>query len=133
MFGFLGPGHLRDDIARAQDAIEDATGRRPALFRAPAGIRNLFLEPVLERMSLRLVSWTRRGFDTVSRQPHRIVARLSAGLTAGDILVLHDGAPIRNPRGPAIALETLSRLLDCLAELGLRSVPVGEALARSSR
>ena len=33
----------------------------PRLFRAPAGIRNPWLDRVLARRGLRLVSWTRRG------------------------------------------------------------------------
>lgn len=127
-FGFLGPARLRDDIARTQDAIERAAFRRPVLFRAPAGIRNLFLDPVLERLGLRLVSWTRRGFDTVSRRPQRVAARLFAGLAPGDILVLHDGPPVRRLRGPAVALQALSQLLDALDKRGLRSLPIAEAL-----
>lgn len=127
-FGFLGPARLRDDIERAQDAIERATGGRPTLFRAPAGIRNMFLDLVLERLGLRLVSWTRRGFDTVSRRPPRIAARLSTGLAVGDILLLHDGAPVLSPRGPAVVMEVLPLLLDSLARLDLRSVPIAEAL-----
>lgn len=127
-FGFLGPGRLRGEIARAQDSIEAATGRRPTLFRAPAGIRNLFLQPELERLGLRLVSWTRRGFDTVSRRPATVAARLCAGLRQGDILVLHDGAPLRGASGPTVVAEVLPRLLDALAGTGLRSVPIAEAL-----
>jgi peptidoglycan/xylan/chitin deacetylase (PgdA/CDA1 family) len=128
-FGFLGPKQLRDEVARAQDAVERAAGRRPELFRAPAGIRNLFLDPVLEQLGLRLVSWTRRGYDTVSQSPQRVAARLCERLRAGDILVLHDGPPVRSARGPAVVLEALSRLLDAIGSRGLRSVPIAEAVA----
>jgi peptidoglycan/xylan/chitin deacetylase (PgdA/CDA1 family) len=127
-FGFLGPRRLEDELWRASGAIEQAAGRRPRLFRAPAGVRNLFLDPVLERLGLRLVSWTRRGFDTVSRRPERVAARLVGGLSAGDILVLHDGPPVRQ-HGGALVLEVLERLLDALAERGLRSLPIAEALS----
>lgn len=127
-FGFLGPACLRDEISRAQDAIERATGRRPVLFRAPAGIRNVFLDPVLEKLRLRLVSWTRRGFDTVSQRPDQVASRLLGGLGQGDILVLHDGPPVRRARGPVVALEALSRLLDALSTRGLRSLPIAEAI-----
>lgn len=127
-FGFLGPARLSDDIARAQDAIERVTGRRPALFRAPAGIRNVFLDPVLERLRLGLVSWTRRGFDTVSRRPDRVASRLLQGLRQGDILVLHDGPPVCGGGGRVVALEALSQLLDGLGALGLRSLPIAEVM-----
>src|SRR5688572_15995061 len=57
---------LRREIEDAQRAIERATGCRPRLFPAPAGLRNPFLGWVLHRAGLRLVTWTRRGFDGVS-------------------------------------------------------------------
>jgi peptidoglycan/xylan/chitin deacetylase (PgdA/CDA1 family) len=120
---------VRDELARAQDAIGHATGRRPALFRAPAGIRNVFLDPVLERLGLRLVSWTRRGFDTVSGRPERVARRLLGRIATGDILVLHDGPPVRRAAGPAVAVEALARVLDGLREKELRSVPIAEAIA----
>lgn len=128
-FAFLGPARLRDEVQRAQDAIANAAGRPPVLFRAPAGIRNLFLQPVLESLSLRLVSWTRRGFDTVSRRPDRVATRLSAGLAPRDILLLHDGPPVRRAQGRVAALDALPFLLDALARRGLRSIPIAEALA----
>jgi peptidoglycan/xylan/chitin deacetylase (PgdA/CDA1 family) len=46
-FSFLGPRGFAKEIARAQDILTEATGQRPTCFRAPAGLRNPFLEPVL--------------------------------------------------------------------------------------
>jgi peptidoglycan/xylan/chitin deacetylase (PgdA/CDA1 family) len=128
-FGFLGPKHLRREIDRAQQAIEGATGRRPVLFRAPAGVRNPFVQPALEGLGLRLVSWTRRGFDTVSRRPEAVLSRLTSGLGPGDILLLHDGGPVGGPPERTVTLEALPALLAALAERGLSSVPIAEALA----
>ncbi len=76
-FSLLGPHALRAEIERAQQCIAATTGAAPRFFRAPAGLRNPFLEPVLARAGLTLVSWTRRGFDTVSRDPARVLARLT--------------------------------------------------------
>src|SRR6266404_2480759 len=61
-FSLLGPRALAQEIGRAQQSIAAATGEAARFFRAPAGLRNPFLEPVLARANLRLVSWTRRGF-----------------------------------------------------------------------
>ncbi len=46
-FSLLGPRGLSHEVRRAQQAIQDATGETPRFFRAPAGLRNPFLEPVL--------------------------------------------------------------------------------------
>jgi peptidoglycan/xylan/chitin deacetylase (PgdA/CDA1 family) len=115
---------LRREILDAQESIVRANGSAPRLFRAPAGLRNPLLDWILCRAGLRLVSWTRRGFDALEKDPRRIARRLLAGLTAGDILLLHDGSTGRKHGGNPVVLEVLPRLLDELAARGLRSVPV---------
>jgi peptidoglycan/xylan/chitin deacetylase (PgdA/CDA1 family) len=127
-FAFQGPARLRAEIQRAQDAIGSSLGRAPLLFRAPAGIRNPWLDPVLARLGLRLVSWTRRGFDTVTAAPQRVTARLVRGLAGGDILLLHDGSCARDASGRPVVLQALPELLHELERRGLRSVRVDEAL-----
>lgn len=117
----LPPG-LRREIGRAQDAIAEATGVRPRFFRAPAGMRNPFVDWVLHGEALQLVSWTRRGFDAVQKDPATVARRLLHDLAPGDVLLLHDGNALRNGGNPAV-LEVLPRVLDALAAQGLRSVP----------
>jgi peptidoglycan-N-acetylglucosamine deacetylase len=92
-FSTFGLARLRNDIETAQKVISDTVGVAPTLFRAPAGLRSPLLEPVLEPLGLRLVSWTRRGFDTVEKNPEKVFLRLTKNLHAGDILLLHDGNP----------------------------------------
>jgi len=105
------------DIDRAQAALARLAGAPPRWFRAPAGLRSPWLDGVLRSRGLRLVSWTRRGLDTVSKSPEAIARRLTHGLAAGDILVLHDG-------GGSAGAEALPRLLDACDAAGLRPVPL---------
>jgi peptidoglycan-N-acetylglucosamine deacetylase len=127
-FSFLGMGGFAREIGRAQATLADITGARPRFFRAPAGLRNPFLAPVLQRLDLQLVSWTRRGFDTVQRQPTRVLKRLSKGLAAGDILLLHDGNAARAPDGQAVVLQVLPALLKGFEQHGLRAVTLTDAI-----
>ena len=123
-FWFLPPAALSREIDRAQDALTELGGVSPRWFRAPAGIRSPWLEPQLARRGLGLVSWTRRGFDTVTSDPDRVAARLVEGLAAGDVLVLHDRVTGRSSSGRPVVLEVLPRVLRALADRGLRSVPL---------
>jgi peptidoglycan-N-acetylglucosamine deacetylase len=132
-FSLLGPRALADEIARAQQAILTATGEVAQFFRAPAGLRNPFLEPVLARANLRLVSWTRRGFDTVSASAQRVLGRLTRRLQAGDILLLHDGHAARTARGSAVILEVLPPLLAAIDAAGLTPVTLRTAADRAAR
>ena len=121
-FSLLGPRGIARELSQAQDSIGAVTGSRPIFFRAPAGLRNALLEPVLMSLGLRLASWTRRGFDTVVRDPRTVLAKLTRGLAAGDILLLHDGGAARTPAGIPVILEVLPRLLDACAAASLTSV-----------
>ena len=134
-FALGGPGRMTPEVLRAQDAIEEAGGGRPTLFRAPAGIINPWLHDVLADAGLRLVSWTRRGFDGVSHDGARIATRLiGRGLAAGDILLLHDGASLAANATPRTAvLDALPRVLEEMTRRGLRSVPVHDAIAKGPR
>ena len=127
-FSLLGPGSIRRDIARAQQVLTALGGTAPRFFRAPAGLRNPLLDPVLQRLGLQLASWTRRGFDTVSTDPASVLARLTRNLRAGDILLLHDGHASRSPAGRPLVLEVLPRLIEALAQRSLRPVTLREAL-----
>ncbi|WP_228121767.1 polysaccharide deacetylase family protein [Variovorax paradoxus] len=127
-FSFLGPRGFAAEIARAQDILTDVTGQRPTCFRAPAGLRNPFLEPVLHRLGLSLVSWTRRGFDTREGDAAKVMARLARNLLARDILLLHDGNAARTAAGQPVLLEVLPLLLQRLRTDGLRAVTLPEGL-----
>ena len=121
-FSLLGPGALRREISAAQDSIAQATGVRPAWFRAPAGLRNVFLDPVLHGLDLRLASWTRRGFDTRTGDAGLVLRRLTRDLAPGDILLLHDHRAARTPQGRPVLLDVLPPLLQTLHARGLQTV-----------
>src|SRR5262245_8003220 len=74
-FFFHTPGALDREIGACQEALVRAAGRAPAFFRAPAGIRSPLLDAALARAGLELASWTRRGFDTIARDPAGVASR----------------------------------------------------------
>jgi peptidoglycan/xylan/chitin deacetylase (PgdA/CDA1 family) len=113
-FCFYPPRAAARDLARCQEVLTALAGRAPRWFRAPAGLRNPWLDGVLRRQGLRLASWTRRGFDTATGDAARVAARLERDLAAGDVLLLHD----RSPSGQT----ALPRLLEAIDRCGLRAV-----------
>ena len=127
-FALLGPRGFAAEIGRAQAVLADLTGRAPHGFRAPAGLRNPLLDPVLHRLNLQLVSWTRRGFDTRDPDPARVLQRLTTKLAAGDILLLHDGNARRSASGRPVVLDVLPRLLQHCRDAGLRTATLDDAL-----
>jgi len=127
-FSLLGPRGLAREIGTAQARLGEVAGVAPRWFRAPAGLRNPFLAPVLTRLGLELVSWTRRGFDTVQREPAGVLARLCNGLGPGDILLLHDGNAARTEVGQPVVLAVLPALLERVRTAGLHPTTLADAL-----
>ena len=131
-FSLLGLAGLRREIGAAQDTLAGITGRRPRFFRAPAGLRNPFLDPALAGLGLQLAAWTRRGFDTRETDPGVVCRRLLRDLAPGAILLLHDGHCARTAAGNPVILEVLPTLLQKGSAAGLRFVTLSDALPESS-
>jgi len=127
-FSLFGPRSMHADIAAAQATLADITGQAPRFFRATAGLRNPFLDPVLHRLDLQLAAWTRRAYDTRIGDPERVMSRLAEPLAAGDILLLHDGHAARSATGQPVILEILPRLLQRITELQLNPVTLAAAI-----
>jgi peptidoglycan/xylan/chitin deacetylase (PgdA/CDA1 family) len=105
---FRGRAHIRAWVERSQTELRDLTGRDPVAFRSPAGVRTPELTGALRELSIPLVHWNHRFFDTkfafTARKAERAAAR------AGDIFLLHY-VPHRNHEAFHIALTTLTRKL----------------------
>lgn len=128
-FSLMGRAGITRELQAAQDTLTQITGQRPGFFRAPAGLRNPFLDPVLTRLGLRLASWSARGFDTRISDVERVKNKLLHGLRAGAILLLHDGNAARTPDGTPIILEVLPTVLVAAKAANLRFVTLRLALS----
>lgn len=128
-FSLMGRAALMRELQAAQDTLTTITHQCPLFFRAPAGLRNPFLDPVLSSLGLRLASWSARGFDTRTSDVERVKNRLLRGLRAGAILLLHDGNAARTPDGIPVILEVLPTVLAAARAANLRFVTLRLALS----
>jgi peptidoglycan/xylan/chitin deacetylase (PgdA/CDA1 family) len=126
-YSLLGPRGWLREVGAAQATLEAITGQRPQFFRALAGLRNPFLDPVLHTLGIRLATWTRRGYDTRIGDADRVLSRLTRNLAAGDILLLHDGHAARTAAGRPVILDVLPRLLDEIAARDLKPITLRAA------
>jgi peptidoglycan/xylan/chitin deacetylase (PgdA/CDA1 family) len=85
------PGRVASEIDDCNRALTSATGTVPRWFRAPVGMKNPAVHPVLARRQMRLIGWTARGFDAVIGDPEQVLARILPNLGPGAIIVLHQG------------------------------------------
>lgn len=127
-FSLLGPKGYQQEIQAAQNTLTTVTGEQPLFFRAPAGLRNPFLEPVLKKLNLTLASWTVRGFDTQNGNAEQIKSKLISHLKAGTILLLHDGNAAKTHDGIPVILEVLPDLIKAAQSKQLRFITLRQAL-----
>jgi Predicted xylanase/chitin deacetylase len=128
LFSLSGLRGFMRELQTAQITLSGITGQRPLFFRAPAGLRNPFLDPALTRLGLILASWSARGFDTRINDPERVKNSLLSKLHKGAILLLHDGNAARTVNGIPVILEVLPAVLGIAAARGLRCVTLRQAL-----
>lgn len=126
-FSLLGIAGYTREITAAQTTLTAITGVTPQFFRAPAGLRNPFLDPVLHHLNLRLASWSVRGFDTRVHDASRVKAKLIRGLRPGAILLLHDGHAARTENNVPVILAVLPDILDAVAHARLKFVTLRDA------
>jgi len=122
-----GPTGWRREIMDGQEILHRITGVTPHFYRAVAGLRNPFLDPVLHACGLQLASWTRRGFDTRDRHGDKVLQRLTRQLAAGDIMLLHDGNAARTTAGEPVIVTVLPQLLHSIRDRGLTPVTLAHA------
>lgn len=113
-FWALPPKRMRTEIAQAQATLVTITGTAPRWFRAVVGMANPFVSAPLREHVLARVAWSARGFDSVTRDPARVVARIERALAPGTIVLLHEGHGCN--------IEALALLLQRLDVLGYRTV-----------
>ena len=120
---FFGITRLKREMELAQSAIREATGVTPALFRPPMGLSNPRVFAAAQSLGLRVIGWSARGLDTITRDPDRVVARIVRKLKPGAILLLHDGnIPVEQ------LVMTVRRLLTSLHEHGYEVVRLDKLL-----
>ncbi|HJT18687.1 MAG TPA: polysaccharide deacetylase family protein [Thermoanaerobaculia bacterium] len=62
-------------------------------FRAPVGMKNPAVHPLLAARGMRLIGWHARGLDAFRADPARVAARIMERIEPGAIVVVHQGRP----------------------------------------
>ena len=119
-FGVMRAQRYWDEQVRAtDDLLASILGVKPALFRPPMGVRTWHVTRAAARHGHTIVTWTRRALDGLATTPGRIVGRLAAPTSPGDILVLHDGVEPNLRRDPSATIAAVAPLIESLRARGL--------------
>ena len=117
------PWDVFGDLARARDAVSAASGQRPRFFRPPYGVLSSGAVLAARRLGLTPVLWSSWGREWApGATADSVFAAVTADLTGGGTILLHD-SDCTSPAGAAsAALGALPWLLD---EFSARGLAVG--------
>ena len=122
------PRDQRPETAMAQQAVEAATGRRPALYRPPWLLRTPGLFRILRTAGLTPVSGRFAHPLEVFQPPaSRIAQRALAAAEPGGILIFHDGFDARGGNR-AQTVDAVRLLVPALLARGYTLVTVDDLL-----
>jgi peptidoglycan-N-acetylglucosamine deacetylase len=124
---FQSAGFIYNELARAQETIQQTTGVRPGLFRAPYGARWFGLRAAQQRLGLLGVMWTTLALDWKWSEP-RVIQRLLNGSRNGAIFCLHDGRRLDPKPDIRATLGALRAVLPKLMEQGFHFEKVTDIL-----
>ena len=119
-FWIAGPRRIAVEIDLGAELLRTAPERPARFFRAPVGLKNLFVHPELDHRGLALVGWSVRGLDTVRRHAAQVASRILRKIKPGAIVVLHEGH--RGESHPEFNPQCLELTLSALTEQGYRCV-----------
>jgi len=104
-FWRLGPNKLAREIDGFESTLSSIGIPPPIWFRAPVGMKNPFLHPILAARGLGLVAWSARAFDTRTDDTAKIVNRIKRSVRSGAIILFHEA------QNPDVCLNALDKLL----------------------
>jgi peptidoglycan-N-acetylglucosamine deacetylase len=109
-FWCLDPKTLAKEIDEFEATVSSICAPVPLWFRAPAGLKNPFLHPILAARGLHLIGWNARAFDTQVDDCAKIVHRIVESLKPGSIILFHES------QQPKVCLQAFELLLNKLRD-----------------
>jgi peptidoglycan/xylan/chitin deacetylase (PgdA/CDA1 family) len=119
-----GPRSTREEIERGHEAVAQAAGCAPRFFRAPWGVSNAAVRPVLAGLGTPAVRWTAQPEGLGPVQPERQLDRALARAEPGAIYDLHDADGVPGAGGRLVAY--LPGLIERLRRAGYALAPLSE-------
>ena len=90
LFDLFSSGKMLNDMTAMNQLVKNITGLTPRFFRPPYGVTNPNLKKAVMSGGFISIGWSIRSYDTVIKNPRRLVSKILSGLKPGAILLLHD-------------------------------------------
>ncbi len=119
-FDFFSQDNMVKEIRATNRLVEKLIHKRMFFFRPPYGVTTPVLDRAVKYTKVIPVGWSLRTLDTISRNPEKLIKKVSENLRQGDIILLHDTG--------RVTAEALPGIIHGIREKGFRIVRVDELL-----
>ena len=89
-FGFFRKNRIVEELKKTDALLEQITGMKNTWFRPPYGVTNPSIARALRDTNHTVIGWNARSYDTVLKNPTRVLNRLQKKIQPGSIILLHD-------------------------------------------
>ncbi len=121
-FDLLSSKKMKAELTKTDDFIESTLGIRPNFFRPPYGVTNPNLAAAV-RNDYKTIGWSVRSFDTVIKDPAKLMGRITRNLKGGDIILFHDHSESTQ--------QILPDFIKHVQSIGLKIVRLDELIGES--
>lgn len=106
---FKSAKNIQTDLEKCSEIIAEITGEKPIFFRPPFGVTTPNLAKAVKNLSLPVIGWNQRSFDTVAKDKTKLLNKILKGTRSNNILLLHDRCKITVEILPELICELKER------------------------
>ena len=128
---FSTPSSLHSQLERTSQAIFDACGQKPNLFRPPFGGRRPGVFPAARAMGMIPIMWNVTCFDWNAKSNETIEAHAHRQIQGGNVILLHDGGHLDFGADRSHTIKATDNLIRRYKDEGYAFVTVPEMLAQA--
>jgi len=125
---FAGRTKLREQLEQTSQAIEEATGERPFLFRPPFGGRRPGTFNVARELKMFPVMWRVTCYDWSAKSPAEIVKHARRQIAGGEVVLLHDGGHLRMGEDRSATVRATGQLIAQYKDQGFTFLAIPEMM-----
>ncbi|WP_448699585.1 polysaccharide deacetylase family protein [Mucilaginibacter sp. AW1-3] len=89
-FDLFSTKKMTGDLLMMSEAMSNAIGKAPKLFRPPYGVTNPNVKNAINNCNYTPIGWSVRSMDTVIKQPEKLLSNMVSKIKPGAVFLFHD-------------------------------------------
>lgn len=126
---FSTPQSLRSQLQRTSQAISDACGHAPTLFRPPFGGRRPGVFQTARGLGMTPIMWNVTCYDWKATTPETVERHAARQIRGGNVILLHDGGHLAFGTDRSHTVKATDTLIRRYKDQGYEFVTIPEMLA----